>query len=71
MIFKVKCQSHIKMHFNYRMSKIISRRSLVSSCTTIYSTTGQNVRITFQVKGQGHRVNELKTFSYKFLVVVS
>ena len=40
MIFKVKGQSHIKMHFYHYMSKNIGRRALVSSCTTIKSKLG-------------------------------
>ena len=71
MIFKVKGQSYIKMHFNHHMVQNIGPGALASSCTTTRSTMGTNVRITFKVKGQGHKVNELKPLSYKLLVVGS
>ena len=63
MIFKVKGQSNIKMHFNHHMTKNIGAKALVLSCTTTCSIIGRNVRITLNFKLQDHRVNELKPLS--------
>ena len=71
MMFKVKGQSHIKMRFNQHMSKNVRSRELVCHEQPHNQPWGQNVRITFQIKSQGHRVNTIKPFSYKLLVVDS
>ena len=65
---KVKITSKCTLITTIDMIKNIGRGA---SSTTTLSTVRTNARITFTVKGQGHRANELKPFSYKLLVVGS
>ena len=71
MIFKVKGNSLIKMHFNHHISKILVIQHCFCNEQPQSQHWGQYVRITFQVKCQVHRVIELKPFYYKLLFILT
>ena len=71
MIFKIKGQSHIKCTLITICLKILVIEHWFCHVKPHDQPWGQNVRITFQVNCKGHRINELKQFYYKLLVVLS
>ena len=58
------CESNVG-----QKSTNIDRRTVFHHIQPYDQSWGQNISMTFQAKGQGHRVNELKPFSNKLLVV--